>query len=63
VRTVKAVSAMIPAGDCVNVDTFYEEQVYRFRGTSNGSYVFKIFIGLDVGDVAQYLERKIFVAE
>jgi hypothetical protein len=63
VRTVNAVSAVIPAGDCVKVDTVYEGQVYRFKVTSNGSYVFKFFIGLDVGGVAQYLERKIFVAE
>jgi len=63
VRTVNAVSAVIPNGDCVDLDAVFEEQVYRFRVTSNGSYVFKFFAGLDDNGVAYYLEHEVFVVE
>ena len=60
-RTVNAVATVIPNGNCVDTQQVFEEQVYRFRVTSNGSYVFKFFTGLDADGIPEYIEREVFV--
>lgn len=60
-RTVNAVSTVIPNGNCVDQQQVFEEQVYRFRVTSNGSYIFKFFTGLDADGLPEYIEREVFV--
>lgn len=63
VRTVNAVTAVLATGDCMDLENHIEEQVLQFRATSNGSFVFKFFAGLNPNGEPQYIEREIFVQQ
>lgn len=62
-RTVTAVTAVIPDGNCTDLTDTSEEQVLRFKVTSNGSYIFKFFTGLNANGLPEYIEHEIFVQQ
>jgi hypothetical protein len=61
-REVRVVTSFVSDDDCSDT-VVPEEQTLRFRATSNGTYLFKFFTGLDDDGVPQFEEYEVTVEE
>ena len=60
-RTIAPVTFVLERSDCEDLEDELVAERFDFVVTSNGSYIFKFWQGLDNNDVDQYLTIEVFV--